>query len=224
MKVNKNSMLGFAAAAAIIAGAMPANAADVIMEQPPAPPAAPMEVAPVATWAGPYAGIALGYGFSGSTEVSPAGLPSTDIDTDGFVGNVFGGWQGQSGQFVYGVEGDVGYNGMDGDDSGFSTEAGVDGTLRARLGYAATDNVLLYATGGGAVGRHEVSNALGSDSQTMWGWTAGAGVDVKLTPKAFARLEYRYTDLGSETFTIGGVDHDVDATSNKVLLGVGMQF
>ena len=224
MKANKNWMLGTAAAAALIAAAaMPARAADIV-EQPPAPPAAPMEVAPVATWAGPYAGVALGYGFSGSTEVDPDVGPSVDVDTDGFVGHVFGGWTWQSGQFVYGVEGDIGYNGMDGDDGGFDTEGGVDGTLRARLGVAATDNILIYGTAGGAGGRHKLTTAAGDDSQTMWGWTAGAGVDVKLTPKAFARLEYRYTDLGSETFSIGGTDYDVDASSNKVLVGFGMQF
>ena len=42
--------LGFAAFAA-----MPAFAADVVYEEPPAP-AAPMVTAPVSSWAGPYAG------------------------------------------------------------------------------------------------------------------------------------------------------------------------
>ena len=28
------------------------------------------------------------------------------------------------------------------------------------------------------------------------GWTAGAGVEVALTPKLLARVEYRYTDYG----------------------------
>ena len=215
MKANKKSMLGFAAAAALVAAAIPANAADVVYEQPPAPPAAPMEVAPVATWAGPYAGVALGYGFSG--EVSADG--ADDIETDGFIGDVFGGWQGQSGQFVYGVEGDIGYNGMEGDEGGVEVEHGLEGSLRARLGYAATDNVLLYATGGGAASRLEASIPGASESETALGWTAGAGADVKLTEKSFARIEYRYTDLSADFD--GG---DVDTTSNRVMLGFGMQF
>jgi len=98
-------------------------------------------------------------------------------------------------------------------------EHGVDGSLRARLGYAATDNVLLYATGGGAASRLEASGGGLTESETAVGWTAGAGVDVKLTPKSFARLEYRYTDLSAEFDSV-----DVDTTSNKVMLGVGMQF
>ncbi|WP_173931315.1 outer membrane protein [Chelativorans sp. Marseille-P2723] len=221
MKANRNSILGITAAAFALV-AIPAHAADVVYEQPPAPPAAPMPVAPVATWAGPYAGVALGYGFGGDTEVDL--VPGVEIDTDGFVGNVFAGWQGQSGTFVYGVEGDIGWNGMDGSDAGFDTEAGVDGTLRARLGFAATDDVLIYGTAGGAVGRNEVSNAVTSDSQTHWGWTAGVGTDVKLTPNSFARVEYRYTDLGSETYNLGAGDFDVDATSHKVLVGFGVSF
>src|SRR5690606_2397785 len=106
----------------------------------------------------------------------------------------------------------------------FDTEGGVDGTLRARLGFAATDNVLVYGTAGGAGGRHELSDGVFSDEQTLWGWTAGAGVDVKVTDQSFARLEYRYTDLGSETFSLGATDYDVDVTNHKVLVGFGMSF
>ena len=49
-------------------GAIPAYAADVVMEEPPAP-AAPMEEPPLNTWSGPYAGVTVGYGFSGKTHV-----------------------------------------------------------------------------------------------------------------------------------------------------------
>ncbi|WP_265515531.1 outer membrane protein [Nitratireductor luteus] len=222
MKASKNLTLSAAAAAIIaVTGVSTVYAADAVMEQPPAPPAAPMEVAPVATWAGPYAGIALGYGFAGSADVEG----TTDIETDGFVGNVFAGHNWQQGSFVYGIEGDVGYNGMKGDSAGFESEAGVDGSLRARLGIAATENVLLYGTAGGAAGRQELTGPTGaSDTNTHLGWTAGAGVDVKLTPQSFARLEYRYTDLGSETYTLGGTDYEADASSNKVMLGFGMSF
>lgn len=218
-------MMGAAAAGLFAAAAIPAQAADMIAEPPPAPPvAAPMPQAPVASWEGGYAGVAAGYGFSSRTNADQAGGPNTKINTDGFVGNGFAGWNWQSGSFVYGVEGDVGYNGIEGRNAGLSSKGGVDGTLRARVGVAATDNVLLYATAGGAGGRHKLSAGSSSDSHSMWGWTAGVGADMKVTEKAFARVEYRYTDLGSRTFSVGGSDYDVKTRSNKVLVGIGMQF
>ncbi|TIX80924.1 MAG: porin family protein, partial [Mesorhizobium sp.] len=76
-----------------------AYAADVIAEEPPAP--APIAELPVASWAGPYAGVSVGYGFSGHADAEGIG---TDVDTDGFVGGVFGGYQWQAENFVYGAE------------------------------------------------------------------------------------------------------------------------
>lgn len=219
MKANRNMVLGATVGALVATGMTSAYAADVV-EQPPQPPAAPMEVVPVATWAGPYAGVSLGYGFEGETSVE--GGP--DISTDGIVGGAFAGWNGQSDAFVYGIEGDIGYNGMEGDADGFSTDGGVDGSLRARAGFAPNEDVLVYGTAGGAAGHQELTVGGDSDSNTMLGWTAGAGVDVRLTEQSFARVEYRYTDLGSETFTVGGDDYEVDSTSNKIMVGFGMQF
>lgn len=215
--MTKTSLKLGAAVAALFAATAISQAADAVFDTPPAPPA-PVVSAPISTWEGGYAGISLGYGFSGETDLVGLGT----VDTDGFVGNVFGGWNWQSGQFVYGIEGDLGYNGMDGSNFDYSVKHGIDGSLRARLGVAATDNVLLYATAGGAGGRLKITDSTGaSDTQTLWGWTAGVGTDVKFTDQAFGRLEYRYTDLGDETFDIGG---DAGTKSHKVLVGVGMKF
>lgn len=219
MNTKLNLTLG-AAAAALLAATSISLAADAVFEAPPAPPAAPIVSAPINTWEGGYAGISLGYGFSGDTDVG-----GPEVETDGFVGNAFGGWNWQSGSFVYGIEGDIGYNGMEGDNAGVDVEHGIDGSLRARLGVAATENVLVYATAGGAGSRVEVDAGVdGSDDATLWGWTAGVGTDVKFTEQAFGRLEYRYTDLGDETFDLGGAGVDVGSTSHKVLVGVGMKF
>ena len=62
-----------------------AYAADVVTEEPPAP--APIAELPVASWAGPYAGLNVGYGFSGRTKERDLGVQT---DTKGFVGSVFG--------------------------------------------------------------------------------------------------------------------------------------
>ncbi len=202
----------------------PVLAADVTYEEPPAP-APIIEAAPVSTWAGPYAGLQLGYGFGGDTDVSPTGLPGVGIDTDGFVGGGFAGYNFQSGQFVYGLEADVNYNNMRGDDAGYESRGRVDGSLRARAGVAVTDDVLVYGTAGGAAQRLEVSDAVGSDTNTMTGYTVGAGVDARMTEQVFARAEYRYTDYGSKTFDLPGVGSaDVDSSNHRVMVGVGIKF
>ena len=199
-------------------GAGPAYAADVVSEEPPAP-AAPMEEPPVATWAGPYAGVSLGYGFSGTT------TPATgDVDTDGFARRRVRRLQLQNGTFVYGIEGDVGYSGVKGDNAITETKSGFEGSLRARLGVAVTDDILLYGTAGGAAEQLKVSDPGGDDSNTMLGWTAGAGVDVKMTEQVFGRVEYRYTDFGSGDFNTGSGPQSVDSKENRVTFGIGMKF
>jgi outer membrane immunogenic protein len=196
-----------------------ANAADVIMEEPPAP--MPVEELPVASWAGPYAGLSAGYAFGGESEDE---FDNNSIDTDGFVGGAFAGYNWETGGIVAGVEGDIGYSGVEGDNAGTSVESGVEGSLRARLGYVVTPDVLLYTTAGGAAKRLEASNDLGSDTNTALGWTAGVGSDVKITEQVFGRVEYRYTDYGNEDFDLGGVNHEIDSKDHRITFGVGMKF
>ena len=200
-------------------GAIPAYAADVVMEEPPVP-AAPMEQPPLNTWSGPYAGVTLGYGFSGETEIESS--PSVAIDTDGFLLGGFVGYNYQAGNIVAGAEADIGYSWVEGDNGPLNSESGVEGSLRARLGYVVTPDILLYATAGGAAKNLEVSFGGSSDDNTMLGWTAGAGADVKVTEQVFGRVEYRYTDFGSDDF--GSTGTDVSDKDHRVLFGLGMKF
>ncbi len=82
---------------------------------------------------------------------------------------------------------------------------------RGRLGYAVSPDILPYVTAGGAAQSLEATEGGVSDRNTMLGWTAGAGVDVKVTDNVFVRGEYRYTDFGSKSFTTGGGTRDIDA-------------
>jgi outer membrane immunogenic protein len=199
------------------AGAIPAYAADAITtEEPPAP--APIAELPVASWAGPYAGLNIGYGFSGRTKAPDVG---TTMDTKGFIGGAFAGYNWQSDNFVFGGEADIGYNGTKGDNNGIESKPGVEGSLRARLGYAVSPDILLYGTAGGAARSLKIDDGVTSDSNTMLGWTAGVGSDIKLTDNIFGRVEYRYTDFGSKDFSNVG---RVKANDNRVTFGVGMKF
>ncbi|RWB75239.1 MAG: porin family protein [Mesorhizobium sp.] len=204
-----------AAALGLFAFAGTAFAADVVSEEPPAP--APVAELPVASWAGPYAGINLGYGFGGHVKA-----PGVDAKTKGFIGGVFGGYNWQQENFVYGAEADLGYNGTKGSDNGLSAKSGIEGSLRARLGYAVTPEILLYGTGGLAAKNQKIDDTLGAhDSKGMLGWTAGAGTDIKITDNVFGRVEYRYTDYGSKNF---GDTGKVKSSDNRVTFGVGMKF
>ena len=205
---------------AALLGAMQAQAADVIMEEPPAP-AAPMEEPPLNTWTGPYAGVSVGYGFAGETNDRTF---ANSIDTDGFVAGAFAGYNYQFDRVVAGIEGDVGYSWMDGSNAGTTSESGIEGSLRARLGYAVMPDVLLYATAGGAAKNLEVSALGTSDTNAMLGWTAGAGADVKITEKMFGRVEYRYTDFGAQDFTTGLGTSSVEDKDHRVTFGLGVQF
>ena len=207
--------LGFIA----LLGMTPTFAADTVFEEPPAP-AAPMEEPPVASWGGAYAGITLGYGFEGRANDSATGA----IDTDGFVGGAFAGYNYDAGGIVAGVEADINYSGVEGANGAAVAESGVDGSLRARLGYAVTPDILPYITAGGAAQRLEITDGAGSDANTTLGWTAGVGTDVKVTENVFGRVEYRYTDFGSETFNTGSGARSVDSRDHRIQFGVGMKF
>ena len=225
MKSNMKFALSAVAGAAILA-ASPALAADVVYQEPPAP-APILESAPVATWAGPYAGLHLGYGFSGRSNVDD-GVLNNRVSKDGWIGGAFGGFNFQSGQFVYGLEGDVNVSGVKGSNVGVETASRYDGSLRARAGMAVTDDILIYGTAGGAAERLRVTDAAvpgARASKTMTGYTVGAGVDARLTDQVFARAEYRYTDYGSKTFDLPGVGaRSVDSSNHRVMVGVGIKF
>ena len=86
------------------------------------------------------------------------------------------------------------------------------GTVRGRVGLAA-NNVLFYGTGGLAYGGTHSSvsvvgtppttgNFVGSNSDTRFGWVAGAGIEWGITPNWIVRGEYLHIDLGSSNVTI----------------------
>ncbi len=213
-----NNMRPVATALGLFAlvGTMPAYAADVMMEEPPVP-AAPMAEPPVASWTGAYAGLTGGYAFAGRTEDK---FFNNTIDTDGFLIGGFVGYNYQVGNIVAGAEADLGYSWEHGSNAGQTSDSGVEGSLRARLGYVVSPAVLLYVTAGGAAKDLEVSNGATSESNTMIGWTAGGGADVMVTDNVFGRVEYRYTDFGSDTFN-GTKVSDKD---NRILVGLGVKF
>jgi outer membrane immunogenic protein len=200
-----------ASLALVLASAVltPADAADLsiapIYRAPPTP---------VATWTGSYVGISGGGAWGSAVvrnEITGADqTPRIDLDAGGIVG-VTGGFNIQNGNGVLGFEGDISATSKKGSAFEFPPNAAFNNevkerwlsTFRGRIGYA-QDNWLFYATAGGALANVEASifapAGTISDQQWHWGWTAGGGVEVKLSQDWSAKVEYLYVGLQDKSY------------------------
>jgi outer membrane immunogenic protein len=177
-------------------------------------------------------------GFPGQQPFAAHGL-----NLSGVTGGVEAGynWQVNSAWLV-GLEADFSGSGIHGGGGGTSilvlaaptpvtqtvaSEQKVDwwGTVRARLGWLARPDLLLYGTGGFAYGRVAVSDSLtfngppgvvignlppfsficainvicfsGATSDVKYGWTAGAGGEWRVARNWSFKAEYLYVNLGN---------------------------
>jgi outer membrane immunogenic protein len=205
------------AGAAIVFLAGAAQAADLPRKMPvKAPPA------PVWNWTGFYVGGYYGTSI-GQSDVTSAASPGTiGVNDNGINGGLAAGYNWQFSPIgLLGIEGDLGYlntkrNFQDVNDSlSVGVKGSWYGTLRGRLGYV-TGPSLLYVTGGAAGARLEqtfgATAAPTMVKTTEWGWTAGAGIETKLSRGWTAKSEYLYVDLGSNSFAAPG---DVASFKNQ---------
>jgi outer membrane immunogenic protein len=216
-----------AAAAALLGmAALPAAAADL----PQRPVYKAPVIAPQFNWTGFYLGAYGGYAFGTG-------------DTDGFNGGMAGGtigynWQGLGSPWVFGLEADGGWTNYGdsvsvsagGVTATVSSEAKAMATFRARVGYA-WDRTMLYATGGGAWMRNELSASVAapgiaagiSDTQDHFGYAVGAGIEYAFLPNWSAKVEYLYLGLGSENY-FGGAVRSGDLNTHTVKFGLNYRF
>ena len=202
---------------ALIVGTAAAAAADIPSNAYPAPPPVAYSPTPAFAWTGAYLGLLGGYSWGRGS--SPGGT----ITADDWQGGLYGGYNFQVNQnWVAGIEGDYLFSGTNGANATFAVDNPWDATLRGRVGYA-VDRFLLYGTGGLALGEVKATDIVGGTtaSSTKIGWTLGAGIEAAVTNNVTARVEYRYTDLGSQAT---GSGTSVGYTSNAILAGVGMKF
>jgi outer membrane immunogenic protein len=192
-------------------------AADLAPVEPLPTPPAVQAAAPANDWTGFYLGALGGFGW-GNADTSVG-----DVSADGFDVGAYAGANWQWGNFVVGAEGDILYPFVDGSGAGVTVEQGLNGSLRGRAGIA-LDRFLLYGTGGAALTGLELSGGGLSDDQTLWGWTAGAGVEGMVTDNITARVEYRFTDYEDQTFTLGGGPVNSDFTTHTIRGGIGLKF
>lgn len=187
-------------------------------------------VAAVYNWTGFYAGINAGWGWGTGSLSGPP--PSGDLEgSGGVIGGTLG-YNWQNNQFVFGVETDLAWSGIETDrrcGGGLTCNVSNDwlGTVRGRVGLA-FDRFMPYVTGGLAYGDVSASvTGTPGASETQFGWTLGAGMEYAINGPWTAKLEYLYVDLGD--FACGtrcgtaGPDN-VEFQSHIVRAGLNYRF
>jgi outer membrane immunogenic protein len=251
--MKKLVIAGFAIAAF---GPSPALAADMALK------AAPPVVAPV-NWSGFYAGIVAGGGFGQtSTDFVFAGIPGnpnaparvSPNGSGGLIGAELG-YNYQIGNFLAGVEADIDYARISGSGTSITPNGFVMaptrqtmnsfGTVRGRVGFLATRDVLIFATGGLAIGNVNMTTSFlpipvggancinsscgnGAASATKTGATVGGGVEYALSNRLTIKAEYLFVDLGhtSTTFplTLAVSTMAANSTYQEHLVRAGLNF
>jgi outer membrane immunogenic protein len=212
----KKLLLGSFVALAMGGAAM---AADMPLKAP--PPVA------VFSWTGCYVGIEGGgaWGRSRSdslSQVSPINQITPGFDVSGGLAGVeYGCNQQFGGNWVFGVEGDISWTNK----KGSSFETGLAGiptwsdqtkekwisTSRARIGWA-WDRTLLFITGGLATASVEsnvtipagVNAGVFTDRHTLYGWTAGAGIEYAFLNNWSLKAEYLYARFENQAYLFTG--------------------
>ena len=147
-------------------------------------------------------------------------------DVNGVIGGGQVGYNWQASNWLFGLEADIQGSGEKGSStivcvacgdgpsnitSNLTQKLDWFGTVRGRAGILVTPTVLLYGTGGLAYGEVATGGsitgptllvplatvALPGASSTRVGWTAGAGVEGRISGNWTAKLEYLYMDLGT---------------------------
>ncbi len=173
---------------------------------------------PAPIWQGAYFGLNGGYTWGHDAN-------------GGTLGAHLGyNWHGTS-NWLLGLEGDLGWSGVDGNTvSGAAAgQFSQDWTssLRARAGYA-WGPLLLYATVGGAMADHNVRlSAPGGSldaSDTRFGFVYGVGLEGKLSQSISGRVEALNTHFSPQTYVVPGAAMKVDPSHTMLRAGLSYHF
>jgi len=227
------------AATALVAFSTVAVAADMPVKAPAY--AAP---APMFNWTGFYIGGNVGAAWENLTTTDVDGFAAlatpgtrTKLHDTGFIGGGQLGYNFQSGNWLVGIEGDIGW--LDLGKKRFitgttsSTQVGIDSGLYAdvtgRIGYITNNNALWYAKGGWAYynGDRLFSTTAGFTAGNIGsfsGWTAGGGVEWLIGPNWTAKIEYQHFDFGTERFALTPPTFRFDEKLRVDVVKVGLNW
>jgi outer membrane immunogenic protein len=208
-------------------GAQCAFAADLSLA--PLYKAPPAQVTQAYNWTGFYIGANGGGGWGHSYwDANATGMNLSGAQVGGTAG-----YNWQSGNAVFGLEGDLDWSNLKGSATttlcpfGCNTSDTWLSTVRGRAGYA-FGGVLPYVTGGLAVGDIRAGfPGFATASTTNAGWTVGGGIEVALPGNWSAKAEYLHVDLGRFDCGIdcgaAGTDN-VSMHDNVVRAGLNYHF
>jgi outer membrane immunogenic protein len=191
----------------------------------------------VRSWSGPYLGGGLTYGTADyQAQPAPGVPPLTQWDADGIgLAGVLG-YNFQNGRFVYGLEGQLSWPNVSGSPANIGgagpgrSELEWIAALRGRVGYLATNDLLVHVSGGFARARGELSAAGFAPPTTRHathsGWTAGIGADLRVNETWSLGLRANYYDFDGRRYnSFGDLKHwEIMAllfTGGLDLFGVG---
>lgn len=175
-------------------------------------------------WTGFYFGGHLGGGSAdfdiSRGSLSAPGTPGSELDADGFLAGFLLGANFQTGNIVYGFEGDISFGGVDQTNPVFtlpSMDVEVVGTIRGRVGVI-HDRWLFFGTAGiGFASVEATERGAFSDDNVHVGFVIGAGAEYAWHENLVARAEIMAGFYGDETYLFqvpGAVhSHDIDLTT-----------
>ena len=185
------------------------------------------------TWQGAYAGV---FG-AGTLEHYNIHEPNIGAGVTHNVGSPtvggFAGYNFQSGNIVYGVEGEVGYRFKKStfDDipgpGTMEVSTGLFGSFKGRVGLD-MGAYMPFVTAGVTAAKLETFYPGGPAERdaTLVGGIVGAGVDVALTHNIFLRGEYDFSYFGKKSLEYcgGGCQLDYKVQQHDFRVGVGLKF
>jgi outer membrane immunogenic protein len=204
-------------------------------------------------WNGFYLGGQTGYQWGKSdllTSETWGGIsdlyPTNGLDTLGFTGGLYGGynWLFEN-DFLLGIEGAWNYTTANGDQRignalpewTHAVEQDWEASVLLRAGKV-IDDYMPFITGGATWTKLNLKTfnplwgiSFDDSDTTFSGWSIGAGLEMILSENYHARIQYLYTNYGSEQMAITqNIDpsisytSDVDYTNQTLTIGISYQF
>ncbi len=198
---------------------------------------APVEIA---DWSGAFAGLAFGYGSGDSDFRFSSNSNRADHSIDGGFAGIYGGYNWQRGQNVFGLDASYNASSIEGETAcpnpSYTCYSEIEdfGAVRLRYGRILDNGAMIYGAAGYAFASVIADADQGSGPEfldpnaSLNGWTIALGAQ-KMLPSGWAmRGEISHTNYGATgpgEITYGGVEYvDLDVKATSLTLGFERHF